>query len=127
MRGWWNHSEACSVLGDMWRSVLLGVVLAGVLAGCSLGGGSGAASKGHRSEAVAHHGIGLTQIRTKLALEKQLLDMRTGAFIVGSLRHVVCRFGGGFVRCVGKRNGGRRVRGEFRIVGRWPEVRLVSV
>ena len=26
----------------MWRSVLLGVVLAGVLAGCSLGGGSGA-------------------------------------------------------------------------------------
>lgn len=25
----------------MWRSVLLGVVLAGVLAGCSLGGGSG--------------------------------------------------------------------------------------
>jgi hypothetical protein len=27
----------------MWRSVLLGVVLAGVLAGCSLGGGSGKA------------------------------------------------------------------------------------
>ena len=26
---------------DMWRSVLLGVVLAGVLAGCSLGGASG--------------------------------------------------------------------------------------
>ena len=29
----------------MWRSVLLGVVLAGVLAGCSVGGGSGAASQ----------------------------------------------------------------------------------
>ena len=29
---------------DMWRSVLLGVVLAGVLAGCSLGGESGAGS-----------------------------------------------------------------------------------
>jgi hypothetical protein len=28
----------------MWRSVALGLVLAGVLAGCSLGGGSGAAS-----------------------------------------------------------------------------------
>jgi hypothetical protein len=28
----------------MWRSVLLGAVLAGVLAGCSLGGGSGAVS-----------------------------------------------------------------------------------
>jgi len=27
---------------DMWRSVLLGVLMAGVLAGCSLGGGSGA-------------------------------------------------------------------------------------
>jgi hypothetical protein len=30
----------------MWRSVLLGVVMAGVLAGCSLGGASGAASGG---------------------------------------------------------------------------------
>jgi hypothetical protein len=29
---------------DMWRSVLLGLVLAGVLAGCSLGGGSGGAA-----------------------------------------------------------------------------------
>lgn len=29
----------------MWRSVALGVVLAGVLAGCSLGGGDGAASQ----------------------------------------------------------------------------------
>jgi hypothetical protein len=28
----------------MWRSFLLGIVLAGVLAGCSLGGGSGAGS-----------------------------------------------------------------------------------
>jgi hypothetical protein len=28
----------------MWRSVLLGVVFAGVLAGCSLGGGSGGAA-----------------------------------------------------------------------------------
>jgi hypothetical protein len=33
----------------MWRSVLLGVVLAGVLAGCSLGGGSGAAGGIKRS------------------------------------------------------------------------------
>jgi hypothetical protein len=28
----------------MWRSVLLGIVLAGALSGCSLGGGSGAGS-----------------------------------------------------------------------------------
>jgi hypothetical protein len=44
VQGWWNPSEACSVLRDMWRSVLLGVVLAGLLAGCSLGGGSEAGS-----------------------------------------------------------------------------------
>ena len=30
----------------MWRSLLLGVVLAGVLAGCGLGGGSGAGASG---------------------------------------------------------------------------------
>jgi hypothetical protein len=32
----------------MWRSVLLGIVLAGVVAGCSLGGGSGAGSDQRR-------------------------------------------------------------------------------
>ena len=37
----------------MWRSVLLGVVLAGVLAGCSLGGGSGAAR--FAAKALAGH------------------------------------------------------------------------
>src|SRR5438876_12250478 len=37
----------------MWRTVLLGVVLAGVLAGCSLGGGSGAGS--------ANGGLRITQ------------------------------------------------------------------
>jgi hypothetical protein len=30
----------------MWRSVAIGVMLVGVLAGCSVGGGSGAASGG---------------------------------------------------------------------------------
>jgi len=32
VRGWWNASEACSV-GQMKRSVLLGVVVAELLAG----------------------------------------------------------------------------------------------
>jgi hypothetical protein len=35
VRGWWNHSEACSVLGGMWRLMLP------LLAVVCLGGGCG--------------------------------------------------------------------------------------
>jgi hypothetical protein len=39
-----EHSRSFGRPGDMWRSVFLGFVFVGVLAGCSLGGGSGAGS-----------------------------------------------------------------------------------
>jgi hypothetical protein len=43
----------------MWRSVLLGVVLAGLLAGCSVGGGSGAGS-GAQTTAGSDHRLDLS-------------------------------------------------------------------
>jgi hypothetical protein len=39
--GRWNLPEACTVLEGMWRSVSMGLVLAGMLAGCSFLSSSG--------------------------------------------------------------------------------------
>lgn len=44
----------------MWRSLLIGVVLAGVLAGCSLGGGSGAGSGAAQTTAGSDHRLDLS-------------------------------------------------------------------
>lgn len=43
---WRNYSEASGVVGCMWRSLLLGVVLAGLLTGCSRGGANGPLTAG---------------------------------------------------------------------------------
>ena len=51
----------------MWRSVLLGVVLAGVLAGCSLGGESGAGSTSATPPAVSD-GQAATNLEAEAAL-----------------------------------------------------------
>jgi hypothetical protein len=46
----------------MWRSVLLGVVLVGVLAGCSVGGGSRAGSGGFNAERSTPTAVGLSLV-----------------------------------------------------------------
>jgi hypothetical protein len=49
-------------LRGMWRSILLGLGLSGVLAGCSLGGGSGAASSGSTPSGSTPTTVGLSLV-----------------------------------------------------------------
>jgi hypothetical protein len=82
----------------MWRSVLLGIVLAGVLAGCSLGGGSGAGS--------AH--IPTAKDRNAAA---QLEGMPIPPFNTHPLVKVTCRVSGKNASCDGKTVDGRPLQG----------------
>jgi hypothetical protein len=85
VRRWWNPSEACSVLGKLWRGVLLGVVLAGVLAGCSLGGGSDRATSGGlrvtRADLVAK--VSVANYGTKTRCSRHSKDGSRWACVVG--------------------------------------------
>jgi hypothetical protein len=79
----------------MWRSVLLVVVLAGVLAGCNVGGGHAAGSGG--SAPVVHHGP-----TEPLDAEIKVEQMRIPAGNLPPLKNVVCHVVGKRATCTGR-------------------------
>jgi hypothetical protein len=72
----------------MWRSVAIGVVFAGMLAGCSLGGSGSAGEAPPTSEAAAH------QVTPAV-----LLSRVPFSFTGGPLHRVVCRVRPGRAAC----------------------------
>jgi hypothetical protein len=98
---------------NMWRNVLLVLVLASVLAGCSLGGGSGAGSNrsasSTQSVTLEPNDVGA------VALSKQVERMRIPTRNLPPLTKVVCQLSGGFATCSGTEQTGRRVSAKFRI------------
>ena len=118
---WWNPfglvepSRAFERLRDMWRSVLLGVVLAGVLAGCSFGGGSrGAASE----TGPAPSGTQMLGNLTPNAVAVKWVSRIPLRFTRTPLKSVTCHATGydGTATCTGKTTpGGMGTTGEVTI------------
>jgi hypothetical protein len=77
-------------VGDMWRSVLLGVILAGLLAGCSLGGGSGAARQGGRVGRLREHGPLTADVAARTSVTIRLLEITGGRVKVVRVQRLRC-------------------------------------
>jgi hypothetical protein len=77
-------------VGDMWRSVLLGVILAGLLAGCSLGGGSGAARQGGRVGRLREHGPLTADVAARTSVTIRLLEITGGRVKVVRVQQLRC-------------------------------------
>jgi hypothetical protein len=89
----------------MWRSVSLGVVLAGVLAGCSLGGGgSGAAGSSPGTGVVAPSDVKAAQLVEHIPIRS-----------LPPLRGVTCRVKALRATCIGKLVDGTRVHARLRV------------
>jgi hypothetical protein len=88
----------------MWRSVLLGVVLAGVLAGCCLGGGSGKAGSSPGSGVVAPSDVKAAQLVEQIPIRS--LPPLTG---------VTCRVKALRATCIGKLVDGSPVQARLRV------------
>jgi len=82
----------------MWRSVLLGVVLAGVLAGCSLGGESGAGSTSATPPAVSD-GQAATNLEADAALRFEQGVLQGWGSSKAHLAGVSCKAAGRRVTC----------------------------
>src|SRR6476661_791142 len=92
----------------MWRSVLLGVVLAGVLAGCSLGGGSGAGSTSATPPAVSDDQAA-TNLEADAALRFEQGVLRGWGSSRAHLEGVSCKAAGRRVRCSARTKRGTAV------------------
>jgi hypothetical protein len=97
----------------MLRSVLLGVVLAGVLAGCSLGSGQHALS-GPPSKVTTADGI-VPAPPLAVTVARRVEGMRIPPRNSAPLTQVVCQISGRVAVCTGRESNGRKVTAEFRI------------
>jgi hypothetical protein len=94
---------------DMWRSVALLVVVAGVLAGCSLGGGSGAGSASSGTATYARPSVPVHKIRVPFGQTRTLAaDVITYPLTVICPRPTTQTFGSGLTQVIRSplRNGG---------------------
>ena len=57
---WWNFPRRCTVCSGMWRCLAVTVVLAGMLAGCSLGSNEGAGRAPAKLRKYTGHGYTFT-------------------------------------------------------------------
>jgi hypothetical protein len=112
-------------LTGMWRSVLLGIVLAGVLAGCSLDGGSGAGVAGP----TTGDSISVPPPPLALVVAKRVEQLRN-PYNGDYLTAVTCRMKGQTAVCAGRLNGETsapiRVKAAFSVSGE-PPVRLTPL
>lgn len=93
---------------EMWRSVLLGVVLAGMLAGCSLGGGSGAGATSATLPAVSD-GQTVTNLEADATLRFERGVLQGWGRSAPHLAGVSCKAAGRRVMCSSRTKRGTAV------------------